>query len=185
MAGEWDSLEQGFGSLGELLYQIFRNEMAMYFVVLVVVFILINSVLRGLLSKIPFFGGTGDRTVNAQGSVVSVCLALLMVIAIGWNTRGSGAAVVVDALAGPWGFFLIVGLTILAAYSTYKATENSAPWARRAWTFGVGGFIYSYMTFAVSGGFSEGGNFAGPRFGLFIFIAIIVGTAAMLTHLRR
>ena len=146
MASQVGEMVEGFHTIGEFLNKVFKDKYAMYFLVLLTLWLLLNSLLKALLKKIPMFEGDGDRPVNAQGSVVAGTISLLMVLGIAWQARKEGPEAIVTAFAGPYGYYAIVLLTMLAGYLVYKNTENLSDKTRTALTAVGASIVYFYLT---------------------------------------
>ena len=161
------SLGEGLGQFGKLFEEVFKNEYASFFIVLIILSILFATILKRLVGKIPIFEGGGDLSVNAQGNVVSWCISLLCVLSIGWMTKDQGPSAIVGSLVGPWGYLIVIIMTMLLAYSVYNQTDNMQPWARRAWTLGIAIPFYIFIGTPIS-------QESTVRMMLFILIGVIV-----------
>jgi hypothetical protein len=167
-----NSLIDGFKTLGDLISGIFKNEHALFFVTLAVFLILIYTLIKAVLKKIPFFEG-GDNSVNTQGNVVAWCLALLSVISIGWGMKDKGADYMVQAIAGPFGMGLIVGLGIAVFYGTIKTLENTSLKPNAKWGVSL------LLTLLITGWFF--GHAVEGFVGLWGLILIIIGAGVIVT----
>jgi len=168
---------EGFETLGQFIHEIFNSPYALFFVVMAVITVLFAFIFKLLLSKIPMFEGTGDKKVNSFGNVISWCLSLLAVISIGWQTKEAGVEGLINAFGGPWGTFIVVALSILAGYATYKNLESASDKVRR-WASGlVGGTVFFWMA----------GNIMGNTKFFWIFIVSILGGLLIgwLINMRR
>ncbi len=141
-------LVDGFKTLGKFIHEIFKSKYALYFLVMTVCTVMCAFLFKALLSKIPMFEGSGDQKVNTYGNVISWCLALLAMASLGWQTKGEVDALV-NGLAGPWGVFMIVALSMLAGVGMYKNMESSAERVRRWAAIVVGGLVFFWITGSV------------------------------------
>lgn len=186
MANEFADLAEGLGQFGQMFEAIFKNEYAVYFIVLFILALMINSLLKKLLSKIPIFEGDGDREVNKSGNVISWCISILCIISLGWSTKNQGPGSIVNAFAGPWGSFLIIILAFLAGYSTYKSTENCRPVVQKACSFAAAAFVISYLGSFLLGYDKSIGVTAtiGADIGIAIFVGFLIIIGGMFMNKR-
>lgn len=175
MAGsEFDGMWDGFNVLGEFISGLFKSEntLALYFVVLLLMTVVIWSILKVILSKVPIFKGEGDATLNAPGNIIAWCISLLTIISIGWQMREKGGPeYMIEALTGPYGNIVMFAAMIILAYSTYQGMEDQDKWSRILYSFGPALAIYFWFTSYSARGMSP----VAFLFAFFLLVIFIIG----------
>ena len=77
------SMVEGFNSIGNFIYEIIRKPYAMYFISLFFFTLLIVTIIKTALKRVPLFEGSGDSIVNPQGNIIAWCIGLLSSLSLG------------------------------------------------------------------------------------------------------
>jgi hypothetical protein len=173
-------MSDGLAYIGEFLKQIMSDENAMLFLVLGIIALMLATLLRKLLGKIPLFEPQGDLPCNGQGTVIAWCMSLLSVLSIGWmaHTKGIGTAALVTAMVGPYSMYFIMLITILGTYWVFKGCENMPDKWRHFWTVAMFTFTLGTLIGIKTGTFTES-----PL--IWLSMAIILGAGAGFIFKRR
>jgi hypothetical protein len=155
-------LKDSLAYFGKFLELVMKDENAMLFLVLLIVALMLATLLRKLLGKIPIFQGEGDAPCNGQGTIIAWCMTLLTVLSIGWNAyqKKIGTTALVSAMVGPYSLYFILLLSAFGTYWVYKACENMADKWRRFWTVAMFCFCIGWLLSVRTGIAAESPIFA-------------------------
>lgn len=180
----------GLETIGQFIRKVTESKYAMYFITLLVFMILCATLLRTIMSRVPLFKGDGDKAVNSFGNTIAWCISILATLSIGWQMRNKGVDVIVNALAGPYGVFLIMLLVGATVYGAYSASQGQPQSIRMFWGLLVGGLLMAFLNyfafhdsiymwiFFVS--VAIGGNIIALKHGKWPFIIVLIATLVFL-----
>jgi hypothetical protein len=150
-------MKDGLAYIGKFLELVMNDENAMLFVVLTILVLMLATLLRRMLGKLPLFQADGDLPCNSQGTIIAWCMSLLCVISLGWFAHENEQTTeqLVNTLIGPYSMYFIILLTVLGTYWVYKACENMSDDWRMFWSACMFAFTMGTLLGIKSGVFYE------------------------------